>query len=74
MSLVREAMKLALDENETQANVASGVSNELKPGVTINLSHKNISKLPDEVVDIIKDALERYVLHCSAKKVLTPNG
>ena len=55
-------MKKALDENETQAAEASGVSSELKPGVTVNLSHKNIQKLPDEVIDIIKDQLERWVI------------
>lgn len=57
--LAREAMKKAIEENESQAAEASGVSNDLKPGVTVNLSHRNIQKLPDEVVDIIKDQLER---------------
>jgi hypothetical protein len=60
VQLAKEAMKNALDENETKAAEASGVSNELKPGVTIDLSHKNIQKFPDEVVDIIKIELERY--------------
>lgn len=61
IALARDAMRKALDENETQAAEASGVSSDLKPGVTVNLSHKNIQKLPDEVVDIIKDQLERFV-------------
>jgi hypothetical protein len=61
IALAREAMKNALDENQTKAAEASGVSNELKPGVTIDLSHKNIQKFPEEVVDIIKTELERYV-------------
>ncbi|PSR97296.1 RAM signaling pathway protein [Coniella lustricola] len=60
--LAREAMKKAVEENESQAAEASGVSNDLKPGVTVNLSHKNIQKLPEEVVDIIKDQLERLAL------------
>jgi len=60
IAMAREAMKVALEEDETQAAGASGVSNELRPGLTINLSHKNIQKLPDEVVDIIKNELERY--------------
>lgn len=59
VSLAREAMKNALEENQTKAAQASGVINELKPGVTIDLSHKNIQKFPDEVVDIIKTELER---------------
>lgn len=62
IALARDAMRKALDENETQAAEASGVSSDLKPGVTVNLSHKNIQKLPDEVVDIIKDQLERLAL------------
>lgn len=59
IALAREAMKSALDENSTKAAEASGVSSTLKPGVTIDLSHKNIQRFPDEVVDIIKNELER---------------
>jgi len=62
--LAREAMKNALDENQKKAAEASGVSNELKPGVTIDLSHKQIQKFPEEVVDIIKNELERYSMSC----------
>jgi len=62
VALAREAMKNALDENQTKAAEASGVSNELKPGVTIDLSHKQIQRFPEEVVDIIKNELERYFL------------
>ncbi len=60
IGMAREAMRAALEEHETQAAEASGVSNELKPGVTIDLSRKHITKLPDEVVDIIKTELERW--------------
>ena len=60
IALAQEAMRNALEENQTKAAEASGVSNELKPGVTIDLSHKNIQNFPDEVVDIIKSELERY--------------
>lgn len=62
ISLAREAMKAALRDNESQAAEASGFSNELKPGVTIDLSRKNIQELPEEVVDIIKNELERLAL------------
>ncbi|RDL38033.1 L protein [Venustampulla echinocandica] len=62
VALAREAMKLALEENQTKAAEASGVSNELKPGVTIDLSHKQIQRFPEEVVDIIKTELERLAL------------
>ncbi|KAG9239570.1 RAM signaling pathway protein-domain-containing protein [Amylocarpus encephaloides] len=62
VELAREAMRNALEENQTKAAEASGVSNELKPGVTIDLSHKYIQKFPEEVVDIIKNELERLAL------------
>jgi hypothetical protein len=60
VALAKEAMRNALEENQTKAAETSGVSNELKPGVTIDLSHKQIQKFPEEVVDIIKNELERY--------------
>lgn len=59
----REAMEIAIKENKTKAAEASGVSTDLTPGVTLDLSHKNIQKeFPEEVVDIIKFELERYNL------------
>lgn len=61
IALAREAMRSAIRDNESQAAEASGVSTELKPGVTIDLSRRNIQELPDEVVDIIKKELERCV-------------
>ena len=78
VALARQAMKVALEENQTKAAEASGVSNELKPGVTIDLSHKQIQRFPEEVVDIIKNELERYAfsilsyLESSASSQLTP--
>lgn len=60
VAMAMDAMQNALLENETQAVEASGVITDLKPGVTIDLSRKNIQKLPDEVVDIIKYEIERY--------------
>ncbi|KAI0181292.1 RAM signaling pathway protein-domain-containing protein [Hypoxylon sp. FL1284] len=62
IALATDAMNSALQENETQAAEASGVSTQLKPGVTIDLSRRNIQILPDEVVDIIKNELERLAL------------
>ncbi|KAK3941764.1 RAM signaling pathway protein-domain-containing protein [Diplogelasinospora grovesii] len=62
IALAREAMRIA-HENEAKAAEASGViGNSLKPGLTIDLSRKKIQKLPEEIVDIIKDELERLAL------------
>jgi hypothetical protein len=32
-----------------------------RPGVTVDFGHKRIVNLPDEVIDIIKDEIERYM-------------
>jgi len=34
-------------------------SSELQPGITIDLASKNIHHLPEEVIDVIKDEIER---------------
>ena len=60
INLAREAMRNAL-QTENQAAEASAVGTGLKTGVTIDLSRKNITKLPEEVVDIVKGELERSV-------------
>lgn len=32
-----------------------------QPGITIDLGHKNIARLPDEVIDVIRAEIERYM-------------
>lgn len=59
VALAQEAMRNAIEENQSKAAEASGVTTELKPRVTIDLSHKQIQKFPEEVIDIIKTELER---------------
>lgn len=58
ISLARDAMRNAL-ESENQVAEAGAVGASLKPGVTVDLSRKNIQKIPEEVVDILKNELER---------------
>lgn len=58
ISLARDAMRNAL-ESENQVAEAGAVGASLKPGVTVDLSRKNIEKIPEEVVDIVKNELER---------------
>jgi hypothetical protein len=60
VALAEEAMKAAREE--TQRSISggdAGASGDLKPGVTIDLGHKYIARIPDEMVDIIKDEIER---------------
>ncbi|KAF4123645.1 Leucine-rich repeat (LRR) protein [Geosmithia morbida] len=61
IALARESLKNSL-ENEKQVAEAGTVGAGLKPGVTIDLSRKNIQKIPEEVVDIVKNELERLAL------------
>lgn len=55
IGLTREAMRHALENESQTGDVGPG----LKSGVTIDLSRKGIQKLPEEVVDIFKNELER---------------
>jgi hypothetical protein len=59
IAMAREAMRDALRDTNQQVGDAREVNSELKPGLTIDLSRKNIQKLPDEVVDMIMNKLER---------------
>jgi len=62
VALVRGAMQVALEDEQTKTADANGM--ELRTGITIDLSYKNINTFPDEVVDIIKEELERCVQIC----------
>ncbi|KAG5981332.1 hypothetical protein E4U55_003061 [Claviceps digitariae] len=61
IALAREAMQMAL-ESEGAAADAGAVGTALRSGVTVDLSRKGIQKLPEEVVVIVKDQLERLAL------------
>lgn len=48
-----------------------------QPGITIDLGHKNIARLPDEVIDVIRTEIERsegYALAAELFWMLTPPG
>jgi hypothetical protein len=57
-------MKNARDEHERISSQAASAEGLTVPGVTIDLSHKEILNLPEEVVDIIKRDLERLTCLC----------
>lgn len=62
VALAREAIAASREETRRSAD-DDGVPKELQqPGVTIDLGHKNVHNLPEDVVDIIKDDIERYVI------------
>ncbi len=72
ISLAHDAMRTAL-ESEGQTVEASTAGTGLKSGVTVDLSRKNIQKLPEEVVDIVKDELERFVQVLSICNIAVTN-
>ncbi|PFH60527.1 hypothetical protein XA68_10807 [Ophiocordyceps unilateralis] len=62
IALARQAMQTALESEKNQAADVEAVGPGLRSGVTIDLSRKDIQKLPEEVVDIVKHELERLAL------------
>lgn len=52
----REALRRSADEESEE--ITKDVQ---QPGVTIDLGHRGIQNLPEEVIDIIKDEIERLV-------------
>ncbi|KAM3565490.1 hypothetical protein MY1884_000195 [Beauveria asiatica] len=69
IGLARDAMRMAL-ESEGQTVEASTAGTGLKSGVTVDLSRKSIQKLPEEVVDIVKDELERFLCDLTSLEIL----
>ncbi|KAI9710200.1 MAG: hypothetical protein M1812_007472 [Candelaria pacifica] len=63
IALAQQAVAAARQE-ETQRSVndAGNMNASLRPGLTIDLGHKNIQRIPEEVVYIIKDEIERLAL------------
>ena len=61
LAIVREARKKALPGDDSRG-VADLDADGLKPGITITLDliAKNIPTLPDEVVEILRNGVERY--------------
>jgi hypothetical protein len=47
---------------EARRNAGTADTKEVQPGITIDLCHKNIQRLPEEVIDVIKDEIERLAL------------
>ncbi|KAK3694009.1 RAM signaling pathway protein-domain-containing protein [Podospora appendiculata] len=62
VALVRDARKKslkAIGDDEARGADPDGLP---KPGLTLDLTSKNITALPDEVVDILRDGVERLAL------------
>ena len=46
-------------EEAKRSGASDGPAKELQPGATIDLGHRNIHLLPDEVVELMKNEIER---------------
>ena len=59
--IAREASRDVIRRNTNPKPSDVSQSGVQRPGVTVDFGHKRIVNLPDEVIDIIKDEIERYM-------------
>jgi hypothetical protein len=60
VGLAKEAIEVAREEALRTADNLGAPRELQQPGLTIDLGHKGILSLPDEVIEVIKDEIERY--------------
>jgi hypothetical protein len=63
IELARRAVENGILETKRSLAGSEAVGEVVKPKLTIDLGHSNIVRIPEAVVDAIKDEVERYVLH-----------
>jgi len=67
VALAKAAFEQSRDDITHRAAEAPNAPRDLQsqqpqqPGITIDLGHKNIARLPDEVIDVIRAEIERCV-------------
>jgi hypothetical protein len=59
VALAKDAIEASREETRRSADSDGAAKDLQQPGATIDLGHKSILSLPDEVVEIIKDEIER---------------
>lgn len=60
----RQAVESGIQDTKRSLAGSEAVTNVVKPKITIDLGHSNIGRIPEPVVDIIKDEVERYGPRC----------
>lgn len=60
IELVRRAVENGIQETKRSLAGSEAVGDVVKPKLTINIGHSNLGHIPEAVVDIIKDEVERY--------------
>lgn len=63
IELARRSVDNGVQETKRSLAGNEAVSDVVKPKLTIDLGHSNISRIPEAVVDIIKDEVERCVIN-----------
>jgi hypothetical protein len=61
IELTREAVDSGIQETKRSLAGNEDVSDVVRPKLTIDLGHSHIAQIPEGVVDIIKDEVERCV-------------
>lgn len=62
IDLARRAVESGIQDTKRSLAGSEAVTDVVKPKLTIDLGHSHIVRIPEPVVDIIKDEVERYVL------------
>jgi hypothetical protein len=62
IELTRQAVENGIQETKRSLAGSEAVSDVVRPKLTIDLGHSYISQIPEGVVDLIKDEVERHVL------------
>ena len=60
IELVRRTVEIGFQETQRSLAGNEVVSDVVKPKLTIDLGYSNLGRIPDAVVDIIKDEVERF--------------
>lgn len=71
IELARRAVENGILETKRSLAGSEPVSDVVRPKLTIDLGHSNIVRIPESVVDIIKDEVERYTI--PSQKLCTDN-
>ena len=68
IELTRKAVENGIQETKRSLAGNEAVSDMVRPKLTIDLGHSHIFRIPELVVDIIKDEVERYGLFAAERR------
>ena len=71
--IARRAVENGIQETKRSLAGNEVVSDVVKPKLTIDLGHSNIVRIPEPVVDIIKDEVERWVCFSAPANTMNSN-